>query len=296
MVASLKIAHHNIRGIKNKLTSLNIFIERHEPHIITFNETLLNKNQPKLIPGYTLSSPNTITGQGVAIAYKNSIQNIEELQPIEINDQTDNLHHSILIHTENKQKIQITTIYCPHKKPSTELIEKISKRYKNTIITGDFNSKHENLGHDKADIHGNKLIAITEKHELTKLNDNQPTYTDDRTGKQDVKDIIFSSKPMTSRHLEFAVEEDLGSDHNIITATFKNTNVTSYTPKRTIQLYHKADWTIINNTITEKMSNIKLNHKSTKEDIENYTQNLTTAIKTTIKANVETKQIKQNSI
>ena len=124
----------------------------------------------------------------MAIAYKNTIKNIEELPQIETSIPTDNIHHSILIHTEDKQQIQITTIYCPHKNPSEELIEKISKRYKNTIITGDFNSKHENLGHDTADIHGKKLIEVTEKNELTKLNDNQPTYTNETTGKQDVKD------------------------------------------------------------------------------------------------------------
>ena len=296
MINKIKIAHHNIRGISNKLTSLNLFIQQHKPHIITFNETLLKTNKKYMIPGYTLSFPKEITGQGVAIAYINSIKNIEELEQIKTTKPTDNIHHSILINTEDKQKFQITTIYCPHKNPSEELIDKICNRYKNTIITGDFNSKHENFGHDTADKHGNNLVNITETNEFTKLNDNQPTYTNERTGTQDVKDLIFSSKTMTSKFTEFTVEEDLGSDHNIITATFKNTNINTETPKRTIFLYHKADWTHINNTITTKMQIHTLNHKSTTTDIDNYTDNLTSTINTTINDNVKTTELKQNSI
>ena len=296
MINSIKIAHHNIRGITNKLTSLKLFIQQHKPHIITFNETLLKTRKKFIIPGYTLSFPKEIIGRGVAIAYLNSIKNVEELEQIKTTNQTDNIHHSILINTEDKQQFQITTIYCPKKNPSAEIIDKVSKRYKNTIITGDFNSRHENLGHEKADKHGNTLIKITEKNELTKLNDNQPTYTDDRSGKQDVKDIIFSSKSMTSKFIEFTVEEDLGSDHNIITATFKNTNITTHSPKKTIYIYHKADWNHINKTITATMNLSTLNHKSTTVDIENYTKNLTKAINTTINDNVKTIELKENSI
>ena len=293
---NIKVAHHNIRGIANKLTSLKLFIQKHQPHIITFNETLLKTTKKYLIPGYTITFPKVITGQGVAIAYINLIKNVEEIEQINTTKATDNIHHSILINTEDNQQIQITTIYCPKKNPSEELIEKISKRYKNTIITGDFNCRHENLGHDKADKHGNTLIKVTEKNELTKINDNQPTYTNDRTGKQDVKDIIFTYKTMTAKFITFTVEEDLGSDHNIITATFKNTNINTQNQKKTIYLYHKADWTHINNTITSRMKFSTLNHKSTTQDIDNFTQNLTNAINNTINENVETKEIKENSI
>ena len=296
MINTIKIAHHNIRGITNKLTSLNIFIQQHKPHIITFNETLLKTKKNYIIPGYKLSFPKVITGQGVAIAYMNSIKNVEELEQIKTTKPTENIHHSILINTEDKQQFQITTIYCPTKNPSEELIDKISNRYKNTIITGDFNSKHENFGHDKTDKHGNILVNTTERNEYTKLNDNQPTFTSDLTGKEDVKDLIFSSKTMTSKFTEFSVEEDLGSDHNIITATFKNTNINTQTQKRTIYLYHKADWTYINNTITTKMQFSTLNHKSTTNEIDEYTKNLTTAINTTIKENVKTTELKENSI
>ena len=64
------------------------------------------------------------------------------------------------------------------------------------------------------------------EHKYTKLNDNEPTYTNDRTGAQDVKDLIFSYPEMTKIFVEKFVEEDLGSGHNIITATFTQTGNT----------------------------------------------------------------------
>ena len=43
--------------------------------------------------------------------------------------------------------IQITTIYSSRKHPSTELVQQIMTHDK-TIITGDFNSRHTDFGHD----------------------------------------------------------------------------------------------------------------------------------------------------
>lgn len=143
----------------------------------------------------------------------------------------------------------------------------------------------------QSDTSGNSLFKITNLHRYTKLNDNQPTYTNDSTGKQDVKDLIFSSPSMTRTFTEFGVEEDLGSDHSIITATFSQKGINNTLQKKTVKLYHKADWTHINNTITNKMSNISLNHKATTKDIDNYITQLTTTINNTINDNVKTKTI-----
>ena len=84
------------------------------------------------------------TGQGVCIIHKNNI-NIEILEQIQSTQPATNLQHSIQITTGNDQ-IQITTLYCPRKNPSKEIIEGNIQKNKNTIITGDFNSRHEELG------------------------------------------------------------------------------------------------------------------------------------------------------
>ena len=132
-------------------------------------------------------------------------------------------------------------MYSPQKKPSQEILEGIIRRHKNIIITGDFNSKHEDIGHANSDDSGRALIN-TKAHKYTILNDNEPTYTNDRTGEQDVKDLMFSSREMAKKFVEFWVEEDLGCDHNIITATFKQPGTLPPRPTKTIKLYHKANW------------------------------------------------------
>ena len=75
-------------------------------------------------------------------------------------------------------------MYCPQKKPSKEILEGIIRRHKNTIITGDFNSKHEDIGHANSDDSGRTLINTITTHKYTILNDNEPTYTSDRTGRK----------------------------------------------------------------------------------------------------------------
>ena len=112
----LIIAHHNIRSINDKIHELKLFIQENKPDIITLNETVTINNKTKIY-GYKISQPINNTGRGVAILYKYNM-NIQELPPITTTEPTDNLQHSILITTTNKD-IQITTIYCPRKHPST---------------------------------------------------------------------------------------------------------------------------------------------------------------------------------
>ena len=148
-------------------------------------------------------------------------------------------------------------------------------RHDKTIITGDFNSKHEDFGHDTSDISGRTLVHITNQYKYTKLNDNEPTYTNDKTGKQDVKDLIFSSPKMTHTFKEFWVDEDLGSDHNTIIATFSHKGIAYIKPTKEIFIYHKADWQLINNNIENTMKHQPLNHNSSTNEINNYITKLT---------------------
>ena len=272
---NMKIVHYNIRSLKDKIHELKIFIATHNPDIITLNETF--KIKPSLkIPNYTITQPINNTNKGVAIIHKNNIK-VGLLPPIPTTQPTKNLQHSILIHTPT-DSIQITTLYCPQKQPSTEILQAIMTRHDKAImtrhdkaimtrhdkaiITGDFSSKHEDFGHDTSDISGRTLVDITNQYKYTKLNDNEPTYTNDATGKQDVKDLNFSSPKMTHTFKEFWVDEDLGSDHNTIIATPR--------PTKEIFIYHKADWQLINNNIENTMKHQHLNHNSHTNEINNY--------------------------
>ena len=291
-MSELIIAHHNIRSATNKLTELKLYIQKHKPHIMTLNEIFNNTNI--YITGYTLTRPpHKKTGKGVGILYKNELD-VTELPPIDTKQPTTNLHHAILLKTKDNRHVQITTIYCPRKQPSKEIIDETCKRQKHNIITGDFNCKHEDFGHDKADKDGNQLVQYMTENNMTKLNDNEPTYTNDATGKQDVKDLIFSSPKFTKTFQDLHVDEDIGSDHNIIRAIFSQQ---PYTLQRdqTIALYHQADWTDINHTITTEMSKTPLTHTSSTEDIDKYITKLTSTIQSTLKDKVKRIQIKLNS-
>ena len=224
-MTELKITHHNIRGLNHKLTELTLYINKHKPDIVTLNETgKIQKNTH--IPHYKISQPSPNTGRGVAIICRQDINiDIEQLLTITTTSPTTNLHHAILINTPS-QSLQIATIYCPRKNPSHEIINTICTCHNNTIIMGDFNCRHENFGDDTADKHGKLLIQYTEDNNFSKLNDNEPTYINDHTKWEDVKDLNFAPPMMMKSFKDFWVDEDLGSDHRTINATFSSQPLT----------------------------------------------------------------------
>ena len=71
----LKIEHHNIRGVRAKITELIEHINSKKPAIISLNKTFLKpKMKTPVIPGYTWTRNDRITGkQGVAFLIKDSI-------------------------------------------------------------------------------------------------------------------------------------------------------------------------------------------------------------------------------
>ena len=94
----------------------------------------------------------------------------------------------------------------------------------------------------------------------------------------------------------FHVDEDLGSDHNIIVASFSNSGIIHNNFNKTIKLYHKSDWNLINKEINNKMDKLIINHKSTRKEIDNYVIQLANNINKSIDNNVKTKVIKEKQI
>ena len=85
------------------------------------------------------------------------------------------------------------------------ILEGMINRNPNTIIAGDFNSRHEDFGHDSSDESGRRLMDLMNKHRFTKLNDNEPTYYCSHSPTIDVKDLIFSSPEISKKFEEFWV-------------------------------------------------------------------------------------------
>ena len=110
-----------------------------------------------------------------------------------------------------------------------------------------------------------------------------------------MKDLIFASPKMMETFQDFWVDEDQGSDHRAIIATFSSQPLTHDKPKEKILLYHKADWTSVNNSITNEMTKLHLDHTSSTEAIDNYTSTLTSVIQTTIIQNVPQIEVKTHS-
>ena len=88
----------------------------------------------------------------------------------------------------------------------------------------------------------------TQNNKLTLINDGTPTYTN-ASGKEDVNDLIFISQPIVSDFKDFWVGDDNGSDHFIIIGVFSYKPIYNNMNKKTVRLFHKADWIDINYAI-----------------------------------------------
>ena len=264
---------------------------------MTFNETYLKPRHNPYFPDYQpmARADRPTRGGGVAMLVKKGIS-YDIADPVLTTDTTSDEQLTITIQTAT-ETIYISTLYCPSGRPSREIIEGICKGRDNVVLTGDFNSKHESFGNKACNPGGNLLKEIIDDTNMTLINDDTPTHTSDRTGNQDILDLIFVSPPMIPHYRDFWVGHDLGSDHNTIIGVFSYTPLIDELPTKTVMLYHKADWKNINNTITNTMTNHDLNiHTSTLQDIDQYVNTLTETITNTIDDNVKSKTLKPNSV
>ena len=138
---------------------------------------------------------------------------------------------------------------------------------------------------------------MTTKHDMTLTNDDTPTYINVHTGSSDKLDLMFISQSLVPLFRDFWVGDDMGSDHNIIHSHLTMAAYIETIQDKTIKLYHKADWTSINETITSTMSSHILHpNTSTEHDIDAYVGKLTETICSSIEEKVPTKKLKGNSI
>ena len=146
------ITHHNIRGYPKHKSELQAFLEDHSPDVVTLNETM-SKGYNYKMPHYNSLTRDRTTGKGggVAILLRNDII-YEEIDDIDLASDTDNEQLTVAIRLEGNKKLFISTIYCPHGEPSTELIDGLCGNGDQLVLTGDFNSKHPNLGNDQTNL------------------------------------------------------------------------------------------------------------------------------------------------
>ena len=73
----------------------------------------------------------------------------------------------VAIRIDSNRELYVSTVYCPHANPSVELIDGLCENRDQIILTGDFNSKHPELGNDQTKPSGTRLVTATQNNNLT---------------------------------------------------------------------------------------------------------------------------------
>ena len=85
-----------------------------------------------------------------------------EIDDIQLTSTTDNEQLTVAIRLDSNRELYVSTVYCPHANPSVELIDGLCENRDQIILTGDFNSKHPELGNDQTKPSGTRLVTATE--------------------------------------------------------------------------------------------------------------------------------------
>ena len=253
---------------------------------MTLNETFTKKGYKYNMPHYRAVTRNREHGKrgGVSIFLRHDLS-YTEIDDIQRTSTTDNEQLTVAIRIDSNLA-----------NPSVELIDGLCENRDQIILTGDFNSKHPELGNDQTKPSGTRLVTATQNNNLTLINDGTPTFLN-RFEKEDVNDLSFISQSIVPNFRDFWVGYDHGSDHYIINGVFSYTPIYNKMNEKTVQLFHKADWIDINFSICTTMMKTTLNKRNiTEDEIDNYVDTLTNTITSVIAEKVPTKSIKRNSM
>ena len=291
-MGELRVGIHNINGFNHKATYLKQWINENEIDILALNETLKTKKEhigtSKGKYEFTQPTNNAENDQGVGFLYRDDLE-VTDLPRIEPKEPTLNVGHAIQLTTPGTT-IQIATIYCPRGRPNASYFNQFMERNVFTIIIGDMNVFHENIGSEKPTSVGGKILFdLMEEQNYTLANDHEPNHVNNTTGKETVKSLIFISNPIFNLLKSVEISESLGSDHFITVATLNIKANKMVKPKRTVYLYHLADSEKIGAKINEHMSKYQLTHESTCAEIDEYTHELASVIQTTVNSDVPSK-------
>ena len=214
-VKGLKIIHLNIRSLLSKIDLLRIWVEQHQPSVITISETWLTNtisdNEIKLTNYILYRADRGTRGGGVA-TYVSSALASEVIVPTVEPSHFESIFIKVILH-ENKY-ITIGNIYRPPSAPAESFNSIVSTinsiNDKNELILlGDFNKNWTDKSSNTAkNILGNLNLTqlITEPTRVT------PTT-------QSLLDWILVSHP--NRFIKSGILPDSFSDHCIIFCTWK---------------------------------------------------------------------------
>ncbi len=164
---ALTVLSWNVNGVRKRLNELEMLITKHEPDVITLQETMLGKVAFEFLNDkYTLhrrDRPSSFRG-GVAVLIKNSL----DFYTKETQNDSSVETATVVVKTRNGV-VEVTSIYLPpgNKTRKSDLLDlKISRNP--ILIAGDLNAHNVNWAHDKTNLYGKWLEEklITENLEL----------------------------------------------------------------------------------------------------------------------------------
>ena len=145
---SLHILHLNINGLRGKKALLELYVTETAPDVICLNETKLGALAPSQPLCYNIACNRERTannGGGVVIYTRTNLLHED------ISRDKGDLVATVL--NLSGDKLTIIAYYCPPEKDTldTDDLNYYFSNYRNTVITGDLNSKHVYFGSSKTD-------------------------------------------------------------------------------------------------------------------------------------------------
>lgn len=238
---SLELMHLNIHSIitDTKQLLLKNLILKHNPDIISLNETFLKPSDIFEIEGYKIIRDDRLNrpGGGSALCIKSNL-NYKEISTPHLNK---NDYVCGLTINANNNPITIFSIYSPPKEPfNLPLFNQIIRDHKNFIIMGDLNA-HNKLWHCKKDnVYGRLLESFTNEHNTQIINNKSITYP---AGKS-ILDLTLLSKSLLSHPHTFKVLNDRISDHLPTLTSIKGMKL-----KREKITFQKTNWDLFTRTL-----------------------------------------------
>ena len=265
-----QVVHVNIRGLRANQDNLQEYLRRHRyPDVVTINESKLNDNQLFSLPFYDCVATRGSCPHGSLILKRKDILDVTVIEEL---NQIDAEIVGVRINGNSfRPTINIVTLNNP---PNTtvdpsiaQIINQINGK---TLLTGDFNCKNTCWGSTRNDVQGESLLRDLNDARLIILNDGNKTRYDPRTGREQALDLMVSNSDMFVHFVSWEVDEDIGSDHFPIRASFSCNN----TPLQP-QLYRNikdTDWEKFRLTLQSASLTEPTNAMELDEAVQNLTQ------------------------
>lgn len=276
----INIGSWNACGLRHNVQELRHYVEKHNIHIMTINETKLTPDIKIKIKNFNiLRRDRTAHGGGVAILIKNNIPYIT----VDVQNRTSIEHLAIKL----INNIFIVAAYNNPRNIFTDLdLKTLTDIGTKTLIIGDLNARHHTWKNHITNTNGRTLYKhITDKNMIV-LHTEEPTHFPHNNATPTYIDIVINKN--VNKITKLTTHTELTSDHNPIMFTLNDQHTDNTTTKCTS--YKTTDWVKFRKTLN---NNININKKiKTNSDVDMALAELTSAIINT--KNKHTKQIKIN--